>query len=486
MSSLDHLLLSPATAMRDALLERRVSAADLTEAALARIARLNPALNAVVARDDEASRRAAADSDRRIADGEARPLEGLPITIKDAYDVAGLVSTAGVPSFKDRVPEVDAPTVSALRSAGAVILGKTNVPPFSGDFQSYNPIYGTTNNPWDVARSPGGSSGGAAVAVATGMAAFELGSDLGGSIRWPAHCCGLFGLKPTWGLVTTYGHVPPAPGMRLKSQTDLVVGGPLARSAGDLALLLPIMAEAGREGGIKLRPARQHEPKGLRVAVWADDEAAPVDAMVRDGVLAAADRLEAAGAIVSRNARPSFSFFEAFEVFALLNHALVAAGLPEKIRDRIAARAASFAAGDRSHEALQARGAKLDANLYARLLERRLALKQAWAAFFADYDVLLCPPAPVNAIAHDHTPDIHARRISVNGAPRPYFDIMSWAGLATGAHLPAAEAPVGLAANGLPSGVQIIAGEHEDMTAIAVAAMIEQAFGGFRAPPMAL
>jgi amidase len=273
--------------------------------------------------------------------------------------------------------------------------------------------------------------------------------------------------------------------VRLKNQSDLVVAGPIARSAADLALLLPILASAGREGGIRLRPARQSEPKGLRVAVWADDAAFPVDAGVRDGVLAAADRLEAEGAIVTRDARPGFSFLDAFEVFALLNHALVAAGLPEKVRDRIAARAANYAADDRSHEALQARGAKLDANLYGKLQDRRRALKQAWERFFADYDVLLCPPAPINALSHDHEPNIHARRILVNGVERPYFDIMSWAGLATASHLPAAAAPVGLAANGLPTGVQIVAGEHEDMTAIAVAAMIEKAFGGYRVPPMA-
>src|SRR5919107_1601450 len=209
------LLSLPATALRERLLGRHLSSVELLDATLGRVAAVNPAVNAVVAVDPERARGAAAESDRRIAAGEARPLEGLAITVKDSFDVAGLRSTAGAAPYRDRVPERDAAAVARLRAAGAVILGKSNVPAFTADFQAYNGIYGVTSNPWDLARSPGGSSGGAAAAVATGMSAFELGSDLGGSVRWPAHACGVFGLKTSWNLVSVWGHVPPTPERRM-------------------------------------------------------------------------------------------------------------------------------------------------------------------------------------------------------------------------------------------------------------------------------
>ncbi|HKH34498.1 MAG TPA: amidase family protein, partial [Beijerinckiaceae bacterium] len=231
----------PAHALRARLLARALSATELLEATLARITAVNPAVNAVVGLDAGLARAAALECDRRLGAGEARALEGLVILIKDAFDVAGLRSTAGAPAYKDRIPTIDAAPVARLRNAGAVILAKSNVPTFVSDFQSYNPVYGTTNNPWDLARTPGGSSGGAAAAVATGMAAFELASDLGGSARWPAHACGIFGLKTTWGLVPTWGHVPPPPERRTARNVDVMVAGPMARSAADLDLVLPVL-----------------------------------------------------------------------------------------------------------------------------------------------------------------------------------------------------------------------------------------------------
>lgn len=461
------LLTQPAHAILASLERGELSSVALLDMTLARIAAENPALNAIVTLDTIAARSAAEESDARRAAGEARALDGLVITVKDAFDVAGMVSTAGAPSFRDRLPEADAAAVARLREAGCVVLGKSNVPLFSGDFQTYNPVHGTTNNPWDLTRSTGGSSGGAAAAVATGMSAFELGSDLGGSLRWPAHACGLFALKPTWSLVSTLGHVPPAPGT--PKEGDLVVAGPLARSAEDLALILPVVARDGRPITVPRLDGR-----GLRVAVWLEEPLAPVDAEVAAGVAHAASLLAEAGAIVDERARPAFSFAEAFEVYALLNHAIVAAGLPQKVRDRLAADAANYAPGDLSHRALQARGARLDVATWQRLLERRRALKEQWAAFFADWDVVLMPPAPVAAIPHDQTPDIHARTIDVNGTERPYFDFLLWSSLASVAHLPAAVAPVMRTAAGLPTGVQIMAAEWADATAIAVARLLEE------------
>jgi amidase len=471
-------LTASATELRQRLLARELSAVELLNATLQRMDAANPALNAVVAADPEAARAAARDSDRRIAAGEARPLEGLVITVKDSFDVAGLRSTAGAPTYKDRVPQTDAAAVARLRGAGAVILGKSNVPAFTADFQATNPVYGTTNNPWDVGRSPGGSSGGAAAAVATGMSAFELGSDLGSSIRWPAHACGIFGLKTTWNRVPLWGHIPPSPEKRMARNADLVVAGPLGRGAADLDLVLPVLTAA------PLAPPRRTDAKGLRVAVWLDDPFGPVQRDVIAAVRRAASLLAEAGAEVSETARPGIRFEEAFEVFSLLNHAIVAHSLPPKVRDRLQQAAASVAPGDLSHRALQARGARMTPGLYQQVKTRKQRMGNLWARFFERYDVVLCPPAPVVAIPHDHEPNIHARTIDVDGAKRPYLDFLVWASLATVADLPAAVAPVMRNAQGLPAGVQIIAARGEDRTAIAVAGMLEAMGCRFEAPPI--
>jgi len=480
------LLITSASNILSQLHQRKLSAVELLDIVEQRIDRVNPVLNAIVAMDRKAARTAAQEADRRIASGEARPLEGLVMTVKDSLDVAGLVSTAGAPVYRDRVPETDAVTVARLRQAGAIVLGKTNVPAFTGDFQTFNAVYGTTNNPWDVGRSPGGSSGGAAAAVATGMAVLELGSDFGGSIRWPAHACGVFGHRPTWGLVSTRGHVPPPPGATMEAEFATV--GPLARSARDLALVLELILgpATADKPHTPLATARASSPKGLRVALWADDASAPVDASVRDAVVQAGRLLSAAGADVDDTARPDFSFDEQFEVFGLFNHAIVASGLPAEVREKIAAKAASFAPDDRSHQALQARGAKLDAQRWAEMQAKRARYRAAWAAFFEQYDVVLCPPAPVPAIPHDHTSSFHARSLDVNGARRPYFDFLVWSSLATLSNLPATVAPVGRTGDGLPVGVQIIAPEAADRTAIAVAEMLENLGCRYAPPPLAM
>jgi amidase len=476
------LLTLPAHGLRDRLRMRELSAAELLDATLARIEAVNPVVNAVVGMDANAARVAAAESDRRLRDGEARPLEGLAITVKDAFDVAGLRSTAGAPAYKERVPDTDAAAVARLRGAGAVILAKSNVPVFVSDFQSANPIYGATNNPWDPSRSAGGSSGGAAAAVATGMAAFELGSDLGGSIRWPAHACGIFGLKTTWNLASTWGHVPPPPERRTVRNVDLTVAGPLARSAADLDLVLSIIA-GPRDPTVAtpLAAPRRNTPEGLRVALWTDAKLAPVQAEVAAAVREAARRLGDAGANVEEVAAP-VRFEEAFEVFALLNHFIVAYGLPPKIRLKLQQGAGKAAPGDLSHRALQARGTRLTPSAYQHTMLRKQRLQAQWRRFFERYDVVLCPPAPVLAIPHDATPDIHARTLDIDGMPAPYLDFLKWNALASGADLPAAVAPVTRTAAGLPAGVQIIAPEGQDRLAVAVARMLEELGCKYEAP----
>jgi amidase len=482
------LTLESATSQLSRLKAGSISATELLELHLARIARLNPALNAVVGLDETQARAAAAASDARRAAGTALPLDGLPITIKDAFDVAGFVSTAGANAYRERVPDEDAAAVARLRAAGAVIIGKSNVPVFSGDFQTFNPVYGVTNNPWDASLSPGGSSGGACAAVATGMSAFELGSDLGSSIRWPAAATGVYGLKTTWNLVSCWGMVPPPPERRTARNADLVVAGPIARSPDDLELVLRVIA-GGREPGspppVTLEPPRRLAADGLRVCVWFDDPFAKADSLVREGVMKAARLLEAQGAVIDETARPGFTFEEAFEVYALINHAIVAYGLPPKVRARIQSMAAGFSPTDISHRALQARGARMTPGFHQQISSWRLAVKKQWARFFERFDVVLCPPAPVAHLAHDHIPDVHQRTLQVNGDARPYLDFLIWAALATGADLPALSAPVMLSRAGLPLGVQIIGPHGGDLGVIQVARVLEAITGGFHAPPMA-
>ncbi len=470
------LLLESAASLLERLRTGQISSRELVDLALARIADLNPKLNAFCAVDEEAARAAAVRADERLAKGEARPLEGLPIGIKDAFDTVGFTASAGAPAFKDRRPETDAPTVARLRKAGAIILGKTNTPVLASDFQTFNPLYGATNHPMNPDFSPGGSSGGSAAALASGMSALELASDLGGSIRWPAHCCGLYGLKTSWGLATTYGTMPPPPNKRTERDVDCMVAGPMARAAGDLKLMLEIIAGARHaERPVRLQPARFTNAKGLRVALWATDPFAPADKSVRDKVEEAARRLETMGAIIDDRARPGFAFSEVFEVFALYNHAAIGWGLPGPVRDKIAATAPRYKRGDLSHQALQARGVRITPGQYRELEMRRRKLQAHWARFFERYDVVLCPPAPVGPIRHDHAPDIHKRKLIVDCAERPYLDFLVWSSLASGPGLPAAAAPVGLGPDGLPRGVQIIAPMGEDLAAITVAAMIGEA-----------
>ncbi|WP_374545132.1 amidase family protein [Rhodoblastus sp.] len=470
---------APATVWREGLDRHAFSASELLAGVWERILQRNPAVNALAAYDFEAAALQAAESDRRIARGEARALEGLPITIKDSFETAGLTTTCGAQELADYRPERDAAAVELLRAAGAVILAKTNVPRLTGDFQTHNPIFGLTSNPWDLSRTPGGSSGGSAAAVASGFCAFDLGSDLGGSIRWPSHACGLFGLKPSWGRVPLVGHIPPLPALRLKNPPDLAVAGPLARSATDLDLAFRLLAGQGQAAPDGL--AGRLENRRLRLALWLDPAFAPVDADVEAGVRLAAEALACAGARLDE-ARPSFAFSDSFEIYATLSFAISFASLPATERARYADTARDFAPDDRSYPAMRARAARIDAAAFARLSERRAAIRDGFAAFFADYDAILCPPAPCLAIPHDLSPSPIDRRLATSVGDLPYFDLLKWASLASLSHLPAAVAPVALAPLGLPCGVQIICPLGADRDAIAIAGLIERLTGGFRSP----
>lgn len=476
----------PASTLLAAMDKGEVSSVELTDHFQRRFETQNPKINAIVATNfDEAADRAK-QADEVRAKGESwGPLHGLPMTIKDALEVVGMPAVGGAPMWKDHRPTQNADAVQRIVDAGAVIFGKTNVPFMSGDLQTYNDVYGTTNNPWNTDYVPGGSSGGAAAALAAGLTPLELGSDIGGSIRTPAHFCGVYGHKPTYGIVSKRGHLPGPPGTLTES--DLSVVGPLALSAPDLGLLLDVVAApnaaAARGWNLTLPKPRATSPKDLRVAVWLDDPHCEIDAQSVSLITEAANALKDAGATVDFNARPDFTLAEITEIYLVLLHSVTTLGMPEKLKEKWRTQIAQAAPSDKSHEILQARGGVISHAEWLGWNEMRAHVNAKWAKFFQNYDVVLAPTLARPAFPHDQTRSWTKRKLVVNDKDRHYMDVLIWAGPAVLSYLPASVAPVGLAKEGLPVGVQIIGPYLEDKTPIAVAGMIEDLVGGVRIPP---
>jgi len=469
-----------------ALADRQVSSRELVDAAIARIETLDPKINAVVVRDFDRARAAADAADGALAKGERRPLLGLPMTIKEQFNIAGLPTTWGFAKFKDWKPEADALAVQRLKSAGAVILGKTNVPIALQDWQSYNELYGTTNNPWDLGRSPGGSSGGGAAALAAGYVALEFGSDIGGSLRAPAHFCGVFSHKPSLDLVPSRGAGPPqTPAIPVRG--DLAVIGPMARSAADLALELAVTAGPDElmEGvGYKLAlpPPRHERLADFRVLVIDAHPLFPTAASITASLDGLADRLAKAGCQIVRNSPKLPDLALTSRIYRELLSAFFSADLPPEARERVEAAAKARSPDDQSLSASGLRGLTIGHAEWIHKTRIRGGLRARWEALFQDIDVVLCPPMPTPAFPQDHSPQF-ARKLDIDGTKLPYNDQSVWAGLATLNGLPATTMPIGRTENGLPIGVQIIGGYLEDRTTIAFAGMIEREFGGFTPPP---
>jgi amidase len=473
-------------ALAEALRRREIGCEELLAHYLARGERLNPRLNAIVTLDPERARTRAREADAAIARGESwGPLHGVPFTIKDCFETAGLRTTCGWTEIAHHVPAADATTVARLRAAGAVVFGKTNVPTLVSDVQSYNPIFGTTSSPWDPARTPGGSSGGAAATIAAGLAGGELGSDIGGSIRTPSSWCGIFGHKPTWGIIPNRGHLDGPPGML--SEMDLNVCGPLGRSADDLDLGLDVLVgplpEDARAWRIELPRARHGALGDYRLGAWLDDPAVPVDAEVRRVLESAVDALRRAGATVDDRRRPAIDFQAAIDTYLALLYPIVLRNLPDEGFENLVKMAASFAPDDQSPLARGARLPALRHRDWLRAHERRKHVQVAFASCFRDVDALLMPVVPVAAIPHDHSEPFPMRTITVNGAPAPYTNLFTWIAFATMAHLPATVVPVGRTPGGLPVGVQIVGPYLEDRTTIDVGRRIAEVLGGFTPPP---
>lgn len=445
--------------LAEAVAARQVSALELAEAAIQRIEALDGPIHAVVVRDFDRARDQARAVDAAVARGERGALLGVPMTVKESHAVAGLPITWGSEIFKGAVAPEDSVAVARLRAAGAVILGKTNIPPFLSDFQSANPVYGRTNNPWDLGRSPGGSSGGGAAALAAGMVPLEFGSDVGGSIRVPAAFCGVYGHKPSYDLVPAKGHAPPG---AVGIGPPLAVVGPLARTAADLdralavtAGPLPAMAKAYR---LELPRARHDRLADYRVLVLDRHPSCETDDEIVDALQARADQLEALGARVTRGSELVPDLAAAHALYGrLLGAALARRGPPPPVL--------------------------VSANEWMAMLDAQLALRQQWSTLFESFDVILAPAFGTVAFPHVEEPDNDKRTLTINGHETPYFAQLAWAGPATLGNLPSTAAPIGQSRGGLPIGAQLIGAFLEDRTTIGFAGLMEEAFGGFQPPP---
>jgi amidase len=468
------------------LANRRVSAVELLDQAIARIEALDKSINAVVVRDFDRARRAAIAADQALARGERRPLLGLPMTVKEAFNVAGLPTTWGIAAFKDWRPPEDAVVVERLKAAGAVIIGKTNVPVGLADWQSTNPIYGTTNNPYDIERTPGGSSGGAAAALAAGYVALEAGSDIGGSLRTPAHYCGVFAHKPTYGIVPMRGHTPPRLPALPWAGDGLAVAGPMARSAHDIALALDVIAGPDEQSdGVGWRlvlPRPRHRVLGdFRVLLIDTHPLGATAEAIRTALAQLADRLGKEGVAVARQSPLLPDLAEATRNYTRLLGPVLTQGRPPEYYERMRSIAATMGPDDQSLDAIYVRSASVGWREWAAADTVRTRLQRQWATLFKQWDVVLCPPMPTVAFKHDHA-EMSARRLDVDGQSQPYTNHIIWAAPATGAGLPATVAPIERTASGLPIGVQIIGPYLEDSTPIQFAQLLEQAFGGFVPP----
>ncbi|HEX3535551.1 MAG TPA: amidase [Stellaceae bacterium] len=477
-----------ATDLVAALADKKISSRELVDAAIARIEALDPKINAVVVRDFDRARSAAKAADEALARGEKKPLLGLPMTVKEQFRVAGLPTCWGLPKYKDWKPDTDSLVVQRLKAAGAVILGKTNVPVDLSDWQSFNDVYGTTNNPWDVARTPGGSSGGSAAALAAGFVPLELGSDIGGSLRAPAHFCGIYAHKTSLEIVPQRGiGYPETPSDPVRG--DMSVVGPMARSPTDLALELDVIAgpdEQWEGVGYKLAlpPPRHDKLADYRVLVIDNNPLVPTAQSVRGALNGLAEHLAKSGCTVRRDSGKTPYLARTVRNYGELLLSEFSRDLPPKDRVEAEAVARNLSPEDQSLFAYRMRGVTIGHPEWIRASRTRSFLRARWQELFRnEFDVVLCPCMPTPAWPHDHSLPDYNRHIEVDGKQVPYHDQLVWASIATLTGLPATAAPIGKSDTGLPIGVQIIGGFHDDRTTIKFAELIEREYGGFTPPP---
>ncbi len=454
------------TCQVDAIRKGEISSRELLELLIARIEKINPDLNAIITLDLEGARRLADEADAKLKDGELMgPLHGIPVTIKDALETKGLRSTGGASELHNNIPSKDAAVVAAVKEAGAIVFGKTNLPRWSGDFQAFNEMFGTTVNPWDSERVPGGSSGGAAAAVAAGLSSFEIGTDIGGSIRFPASFCGVFGHKPSWGVVPSTGYLDHEAGGTIEA--DVNVHGPIARSADDLEMLLKLLVRKDGPLVAALAPPPD-DVTNLKVAAWLDDAFCPVDKKVLTVMDKAVTSLEEAGVSVDREARPDVDPEEASSLGLWLVSAAVVQSIAPETLEGLEVESASAKTSHR--------------DWLVRCAEREI-VRDKWAEFFDSFDAVIMPISFVPPFPHNQDGDFGTRTLICNGEERPYADLLRWTILTGMAYLPATTPPIGFDDDGLPISFQVVGPYGGDYTTIRLAGYIAELRGGYQAPP---
>jgi len=482
----------PAHELARQIRRKQISALELLDLYLSRIARLGGglggAVNALPVLDAERARARARAADEALARGESwGPLHGVPMTVKESFNVTGLPTTFGHEAFRDNIAGADAVTVQRLLGAGAVIFGKSNVPASLADWQSFNKVYGTTSNPWDLTRTPGGSSGGAAAAMAAGFSALELGSDIGASIRNPAHYCGVWGHKPTWGVVPMAGHElePEA----CADSFDIAAVGPIARSAFDLTLAMDILASPLETmttmGRVPLAwRDRGKPPRRCRVAVLYNDDQAEVDTSVQRALHDLVDFMRAEGVVVTEDARPVDSR-ECHQVYIHMLRAATGARYDDAEYGQALLRSQDYAAHDEGYAARLYRGIASSHRTWIQVEEARARMRKQWAEFFETHDLLICPVATTPAFKHNQQGERWERMIPVNGHTQPSTDALFWAGYPGVVGLPATAVPLGLSPEGLPVGAQIVAPAFGDPESLRFAQWLEREYRAFVPPTMA-
>jgi len=469
----------------------RYTSREIVEAYLGRMDGLGRSLNAVIARRDAAAlaEADAADEARRANRAQGArapgPLAGVPVTIKESFDVAGLATTFGHPDRAGHRASVDSVAVARLVAAGAIVIGKTNIPKDLADWQSFNAVYGATFNPWDEGRTPGGSSGGAAAAMAAGLSALEFGSDIAGSIRVPAVYCGVWGHKPTFGIVPMRGH-----GMADDAAaTDILVGGPLARSAFDLELALDLTigvddGDIGAGGWALSMPGEARDKlSAFRIGIVDSDPHFPVDGGIRRALGELGDALGREGAAVDFSPVLPLGSVEHYELFLTLLRGATSARFSEQEIGDLAVKARGFAADDGSYDAIMHRALSQSHRSWLAANDKRQALRRRWGEFFGRYDALICPVMTTTAFPNMIGVPKIEQFFLVDGLKRPASDCYYWIGLPSLAYLPATAIPIGRSKEGLPIGAQIIGPEFGDKRCIRLAQLIERAFRSFVPPP---
>jgi amidase len=460
----------------------KLSARELLEAVVERCSGLNGPVNAVITtRLDEAVERADR-LDGVPLDDRRAALFAVPMTVKEAFDVTGTVTTWGESRYRKHYPSRSAAAVERLERAGAIVYGKTNVATRLADWQTCNEVYGATNNPWDLRRTPGGSSGGSAVSVALGFSAVELGSDVGGSIRNPAHYCGVYGHKPTFGIVSMAGHSYPGNPLTL----DIEAAGPLARSASDLELALRCLAEwpmATQSATPVQSLSRWRTLADFKVGVMLSSPCAVQAVDLTDRLTEFVGQLSDVGVQIAQ-ACPAVDQERSFDLFQLLVRAGTEARAPRRTTEEYAAAAARHASGDRSYLSIVGTAATLSHAQWLKLNEERSELQRRWSEFFTEFDLLLCPAAASVAFKQDYSEPREARTITINGRAESVLDQLFWAGWSGCVHLPSTVIPVGLTSSGLPCGMQVVGPLYGDFLTIRFAELIEREIGSGFSPPM--